>query len=192
MSQVVLRCYDFPFTHPQSLICFAPGGPRYPPRFARADHFKMPLPSIHSVVLNRSTQYSKKASKAFGAMFDEIKKRVITLKAAGASHFAPAGPHFEDVPDSHSVAIVCSHLGIPLFALTPGRYEVHDTEPQVNSEPLERYKTACHLSSSRRSSMAARLRISRSPASPRRCRIRGPSRSGASGSCNNSLLRLRT
>src|ERR1039457_3049399 len=23
MSQVVLRCYDFPFTHPQSLICFA-------------------------------------------------------------------------------------------------------------------------------------------------------------------------
>ena len=33
MSQVVLRCYDFPFTHPQSLICFAPGGPRYPPRF---------------------------------------------------------------------------------------------------------------------------------------------------------------
>src|ERR1039457_1356302 len=25
MSQVVLRCYDFPFTHPQSLICFAPG-----------------------------------------------------------------------------------------------------------------------------------------------------------------------
>jgi len=25
MSQVVLRCYDFPFTPPRSLICFAPG-----------------------------------------------------------------------------------------------------------------------------------------------------------------------
>src|ERR1035437_1053720 len=25
MSQVVLRCYDFPFTHPRSLICFASG-----------------------------------------------------------------------------------------------------------------------------------------------------------------------
>jgi hypothetical protein len=25
MSPVVLRCYDFPFTHPQSLICFASG-----------------------------------------------------------------------------------------------------------------------------------------------------------------------
>jgi chromosome partitioning protein len=109
---------------------------------ARAGHFKMPLPGIHSVVLNRSTQYSKKASKAFGAMFDEIKNRVVALKAADPTHFSATGPHFEDVPDSHSVAIVCSHQGIPLFALTPGRYEVHDTEPQVNSEPLQRYKTA--------------------------------------------------
>lgn len=109
---------------------------------ARAASFSMPLPSIHSVVLNRSTQYSKKASKAFGAMFDEIKKRVADLKKAGESHFTKQGPHFEDVPDSHSVAIVCSHQGMPLFALNPGRYEVHDTEPQVNSEPLQRYKDA--------------------------------------------------
>src|ERR1700680_2104314 len=25
MSQVILRCYDFPFTYPRSLICFASG-----------------------------------------------------------------------------------------------------------------------------------------------------------------------
>jgi hypothetical protein len=42
--------------------------------------------------------------------------------------------------------------------------------------PLPSYR----LASSQRSSMEARLRISRSPASPRCCRIRGPSRSGAS------------
>ena len=36
----------------------------------------MPVPLMHSVLLNRSTLYDKKASKAFGAMFDEIKKRV--------------------------------------------------------------------------------------------------------------------
>ena len=52
------------------------------------------------------------------------------------------GPNFEDVPDSHSVAIVCSHKGMPLYELKPGRYPVHDTEPQVNSEPLDRYKAA--------------------------------------------------
>lgn len=108
----------------------------------RAKQFTIQLPSIHSVVLNRSTQYNKKASKAFGAMFDEIQRRVEALKKASPNHFDKDGPHFEDVPDSHSVAIVCSHQGMPLYALKPGRYAVHDTEPQVNSEPLKRYKDA--------------------------------------------------
>jgi chromosome partitioning protein len=112
----------------------------------RAKQFSIKLPDVHSVVLNRSTQYNKKASKAFGAMFDEIKHRVENLKEAAPEHFAKDGPYFEDVPDSHSVAIVCSHHGIPLYALRPGRYTVHDTEPQVNSEPLNRYKTAVGLS----------------------------------------------
>jgi chromosome partitioning protein len=109
---------------------------------ARARSFGMKLPEVHSVVLNRSTQYNKKASKAFGAMFDEIKRRVADLQRASASSFVSDGPYYEDVPDSHSVAIVCSYQGKPLYALKPGRYEVHDTEPQVNSEPLERYKEA--------------------------------------------------
>ena len=69
-------------------------------------------------------------------------RRVEALKEIVPEDFDENGPHFEDVPDSHSVAIVCSHLGIPLYALKPGRYQVHDTEPQVNSEPLNRYKTA--------------------------------------------------
>lgn len=109
---------------------------------ARAKASELRLPNIHSVVLNRSTQYNKKASKAFGAMFDEIKKRVFGLQKAVPDAFAEHGPHFEDVPDSHSVAIVCSYQGKPLYALTQGRYKVHDTEPQVNAEPLERYKNA--------------------------------------------------
>jgi cellulose biosynthesis protein BcsQ len=108
----------------------------------RAKQFAITLPSIHSVVLNRSTQYNKKASKAFGAMFDEIKRRVEELKKSASGYFSAKGPYFEDVPDSHSVAIVCSYQGLPLYALKPGRYEVHDTEPQVNSDPLDRYKKA--------------------------------------------------
>jgi hypothetical protein len=75
-------------------------------------------------------------------MFDEIKRRVGILKTSAPAYFGKDGPNFTDVPDSHSVAIVCSHQGIPLYALKPGRYEVHDTEPQVNSEPLDRYKAA--------------------------------------------------
>ena len=38
-------------------------------------------PPIHLVLLNRSTQYNKKASKAFSAMFDAIKDRVHKLFA---------------------------------------------------------------------------------------------------------------
>jgi len=109
---------------------------------ARAQQFMMKLPEIHSVVLNRSTRYNKKASKAFGAMFDEIKSRVAKLQQSSPDSFVKGGPYYEDVPDSHSVAIVCSHQGLPLYALKPGKYEVHDTEPQVNAEPLQRYRTA--------------------------------------------------
>lgn len=108
---------------------------------AKTNSFMMPLPLIHSVLLNRSTLYSKKASKAFSAMFDEIKKRTETLQQKDASIFV-SGVNFHVVPDNHSVAIVCSHLGRPLYTITPGKYEVHDTEPQVNNEPLDRYKEA--------------------------------------------------
>ncbi|MEK7993952.1 MAG: ParA family protein [Planctomycetota bacterium] len=110
---------------------------------AKAVKFGMPLPLIHSVLLNRSTLYSKKASKAFGAMFDEIKRRARRLQKTDPGRFVPGkGINFKVVPDNHSVAIVCSHLGRPLYSITPGQYTVHDTYPQVNDEPLDRYKEA--------------------------------------------------
>lgn len=110
---------------------------------AKTEKFGMPLPLIHSVLLNRSTLYSKKASKAFGAMFDEIKRRTKKLQKVDPSIFVGGSKiNFQVVPDNHSVAIVCSHLGKPLYAITPGHYAVHDTNPQVNDEPLDRYKGA--------------------------------------------------
>lgn len=109
---------------------------------AKVKSFGMRLPKIHSVVLSRSTQYSNKASKAFGAMFEEIKRRTAVLVKATPDSFDKGGPKFADIPDSHSVAVVCSHQGKPLYQLKAGRYPVHDTKPQVNEEPLERYKVA--------------------------------------------------
>lgn len=104
----------------------------------------MSVPSIKTVILNRSTQYNNKASKAFGAMFKEIKERAQNLissepKAKGNRHLEET---FQDIPDTHSVAIVASHHGLPVNQINVGSYEVHDEKPQVNQEPLDRYKAA--------------------------------------------------
>ncbi|MGP1385656.1 MAG: ParA family protein [Thainema sp.] len=108
----------------------------------KAKVFDMPLPELHCVVLNRSTQYNQKASKAFAAMFKAIQERVNDL--GEKETFVASGEEvsFQEIPDSHSVTIVCSHLGKPLYSITPGKYEVYDTNPQVNSEPIDRYKEA--------------------------------------------------
>lgn len=122
-------------------LLYGLGNQTYTRGFAnKAKEFKMPLPIIHSVLLNRSTQYNKKASKAFGAMFDEIKDRTESMRKAAPQYFASKEAHFAEIPDNHSVAIVCSHLGRPLYSMTPGQYPVHDENPQINSDPLDRYK----------------------------------------------------
>lgn len=99
-------------------------------------------PSIGFVILNRSTQYNQKASQAFGAMFKAIKERTEALLLAEPRARGNIGEYFFDIPDTHSVAIVASHLGIPIKEIKVGKYTVFDKEPQVNSEPLKRYTEA--------------------------------------------------
>ena len=124
-------------------------GHRVPERYAgamfssRLKKESLAPPSIGLVVLNRSTQYSQKASQAFGAMFEEIKKRAKDLlehepMARGNNE----GNYFFDIPDTHSVAIVASHAGKPIRNIAVGKYKVFDKEPQVNGEPLRRYTEA--------------------------------------------------
>ncbi len=110
---------------------------------SRLKREEMNPPSIKLILLNRSTQYNKKASKAFGAMFDEIKLRALgLLTAEPAARGGHIDEYFRDVPDTHSVAIVASHLGMPIRQIEVRSYQVFDKSPQVNSEPLERYKEA--------------------------------------------------
>ena len=107
--------------------------------FERAHRFGMKLPLVHSVLLNRSTQYDRKASKAFRAMFDEIKKRTEAFKRE-RPECVYKGFEYRDIPDAHSPAIVCSHQGLPISSLRPGSYSIHDITTQVNPGPLSRYK----------------------------------------------------
>lgn len=75
-------------------------------------------------------------------MFDEIKRTTTLFYERNPQCFTASGPQFIDMPDNHSVAIVSSHLGRPLHNITQGQYEVYDVTPQINSEPLVRYKDA--------------------------------------------------
>jgi chromosome partitioning protein len=109
---------------------------------SKTEQFGLSLPLIHAVILNRSTQYSQKASKAFSAMLEAIKNNVEEFKRKNPSNFVNGNAVFDEMPDSHSVAIVCSHHGKPLYDVKPGKYQVHDTNPQVNPGPLNRYKEA--------------------------------------------------
>lgn len=110
----------------------------------QARHHGLAVPSIHLVPLNRSTQYDKKASRAFGAMYGEIQERVGRLRDKMPQYFSlpVAGHTFIDIPDAHSVAIVAAHEGVPLSGVRLGVHHVHDGVCQVNPEPLERYREA--------------------------------------------------
>lgn len=111
---------------------------------AQAGKHGLALPSIHLVPLNRSTQYDRRASKAFEAMYHQIQQRVEGLRKLAPTRFSIANPgtEFFDIPDAHSVSVVCSHKGLPLYVVRPGPYGVYDLTIQVNPEPLDRYYSA--------------------------------------------------
>jgi chromosome partitioning protein len=108
----------------------------------RAQNAGLPLPTVHVIPLNRSTQYEQKPSKAFSAMYDAIKKRAATLFASNKNIFSTTSNVFLDIPDAHSVSVVTSHFGIPLHKIKLGKYTINGKETQVPKDSLERYKTA--------------------------------------------------
>ena len=75
------------------------------------------------------------------AMFNAIKTKVDEYESKYSIYFSTRD-HFLDIPNYHSVAIVCSHLGCMLSDLHPGQKLIHDKTVQINSAPLERYQAA--------------------------------------------------
>lgn len=113
---------------------------------SKAKSNNLNLPIVHSIIFNRSTQFDNKASKAFAAMFENIKSKVqnvikdVNMSLSTESEAKGMNePKYVDMPDSHSVSIICSHYGIPLFDLKSKKYPVHGKQIMVNKSPLERY-----------------------------------------------------
>lgn len=107
--------------------------------YTNANSYGFKLPEMHLVIFNRSTQYGMKASKGFSAMFDEIMRRTNALMATKKVPFSKNANPFVDIPDSHTLSIICSHYGLPMSALKPNTiYDVHGKKTIV---PIPSYQT---------------------------------------------------
>ena len=104
----------------------------------------MTLPKLHVVALNRSTTYRRKSAKAFAKMFDNIRSRVLAQAEALPESVsrAPEKDTFIEIPDAHTVAIVASHLGIPVGQLEVRQYDLDGERAQLSRESLERYQAS--------------------------------------------------
>nr|VFJ68140.1 MAG: AAA domain-containing protein [Candidatus Kentron sp. FM]VFJ68631.1 MAG: AAA domain-containing protein [Candidatus Kentron sp. FM]VFK16727.1 MAG: AAA domain-containing protein [Candidatus Kentron sp. FM] len=108
----------------------------------KAAEHNMALPLINAVILNRSTQYAGEASRAFTAMFKEIKDRVNRFKKSSPTKFVKGADLFFEMPDTHQIAIACSHTGRPLHKIEATSYKIHNKTIKVNDDQLNRYRGA--------------------------------------------------
>lgn len=113
--------------------------------FDKVRENNMSSPKIHLVLLNRTTIYDNKPSRAFDAMKNQMETEIKELWNEDKEHrlfSTPLENLFQSIPDAHTVAIVAAHIGEPLSTLRVGPYEVNDTSTQINAGPLERYRDA--------------------------------------------------
>nr|VFK50338.1 MAG: CobQ/CobB/MinD/ParA nucleotide binding domain-containing protein [Candidatus Kentron sp. TUN]VFK51482.1 MAG: CobQ/CobB/MinD/ParA nucleotide binding domain-containing protein [Candidatus Kentron sp. TUN]VFK59472.1 MAG: CobQ/CobB/MinD/ParA nucleotide binding domain-containing protein [Candidatus Kentron sp. TUN] len=109
---------------------------------SKAAEHNMAFPLINAVILNRSTQYGGEASNAFKAMFREIKDRVNRFKKSSPNKFVKGEDLFFEMPDTHQIAIACSHTGRPLHKIEAKSYRIHNKTIKVNDDQLDRYSSA--------------------------------------------------
>lgn len=109
----------------------------------KVDQFGLSFPILYLAVLNRNTQYDKKPSKAFKAMLDQIKHEIHRVYSKHSQDYF-TGRQFEDLfsymPDAHTVAVVCSAMGMPLSELSARQYTLNGNRTMVNEAPLNNYK----------------------------------------------------
>ena len=112
----------------------------------RATEEGLDIPKLHTFISNRITLYEGKASKAFEAVSESIKKTVDALHEKRRQIYATPeelpSQRFIEVPDYHSACVVITVKGIPLHNLRAGPNKIRGKRVQLNPEPLERYRKA--------------------------------------------------
>ena len=112
----------------------------------RAKDEGLVIPKLHTFVSNRVTLYRGKASTAFEAVSQSIKKTLDMLHKKHRQIYSTPreipSERFIEIPDYHSACVVMTTEGIPLYNLKPGPRMFRGERVQINQGPLERYRTA--------------------------------------------------
>lgn len=98
----------------------------------------LPLPLIHSFVLNRSRTNLKDAASAFQSHVEEISRVATTVKESHPNIFL--GKHYGNVfnvKDGNTLASIINHEGQPLSTLKPTKYMIYGQETQANKTQIK-------------------------------------------------------
>lgn len=104
--------------------------------FKQMNEYGMPIPLIHLVPLNQSTQYDKSAANVFSAMYKAVKDKVENLKKEKIFSTQGKNDTFFDVRDMHSTFRTINYFGHPLHNFKTGNYVVHGEKVQINKDQL--------------------------------------------------------
>ncbi len=110
--------------------------------YKKAKEYGLTLPKIHLVLLNRHTTSSNAPSKAFQAMYEEIKNRVHQFENEGILLDENTKEIFKEIPNAHAVAITASEKATPISYLKSTSYSLQHGSTQIQPAPLERYQKA--------------------------------------------------
>ena len=97
----------------------------------------LPLPLIHSFVLNRSRSHLKDAATAFKSHAQEIEKVANDFLEHDNSLFFDAEAKVFNVKDGNTLASILNHEGVPLSNLQQRKYVIYGQETQANNTQIE-------------------------------------------------------
>ena len=97
----------------------------------------LPLPLIHSFVLNRSRTNLKDAASAFKSHADEISKLANSIQVSHPNIFLGGDyGHVFNVKDGNTLASIIHHEGQPLSVLQQKKYLIYGQETQADNSQI--------------------------------------------------------
>lgn len=113
---------------------------------ANAEKHSLKVPLLHTFVSNRVTLYRNRPSMAFEAMSRIIRKTIFRIykehKECFATNEIESRSSFLWFPDYHSICVVASALGTPVYKLKAGSYNIRGQKVAIGDTQLDKYFAA--------------------------------------------------